>query len=58
MLVQMFNLKGIAARAHFSFVRYMPNMLHNATLMIIPMIFGAVYSKKNKVLVKVLNTGY
>ena len=48
MLIQMFNLKGIAARAHFSFVRFMPNMLHNATLMIIPMIFGAVYSKKKQ----------
>ena len=48
MLIQMFNLKGIAARAHFSFVRFMPNMLHNATLMLIPMIFGAVYSKKKQ----------
>ena len=48
MLVQMFNLKGFAARAHFSFIHFMPNMLHNATLMIVPMVFGAVYSKKKQ----------
>ena len=48
MLVQMFNLKGFAARAHFSFIHFLPNMLHNATLMIVPMVFGAVYSKKKQ----------
>lgn len=48
MLIQMYSLKGIAARAHYSFVRFMPNMLHNATIMIVPMIFGAVYSKKKQ----------
>lgn len=48
MLIQMYSLKGIAARAHYSFVRFMPNMLHNATIMIVPMVFGAVYSKKKQ----------
>ncbi|UZX31215.1 LTA synthase family protein [Lactobacillus helsingborgensis] len=48
MLVQMFSLKGIAARAHYSFVRFMPNMLHNATLMLVPMVFGAIYRKKKE----------
>lgn len=46
MLVQMYSLKGIAVRAHYSFIRFIPNMLHNATLMLVPMVFGAVYSKK------------
>ncbi|RHW51609.1 LTA synthase family protein [Lactobacillus bombicola] len=46
MLIQMFNLKGIAARTHYSFIRFMPDMLHNMTLIIVPMIFGAVYSRK------------
>ncbi|BDR61032.1 LTA synthase family protein [Lactobacillus xylocopicola] len=48
MLVQMYSLKGVAAQAHYSFVRFMPNMMHNATLMIVPMIFGAVYSRKKQ----------
>ncbi|MBA1392660.1 LTA synthase family protein, partial [Lactobacillus sp. XV13L] len=48
MLVQMFSLKGIAARAHYSFIRFLPNMMHNATLVIVPMIFGAVYSRRKQ----------
>lgn len=48
MLIQMYSLKGIASRAHYSFIRFMPNMLHNATIMIVPMVFGAVYSKKKQ----------
>lgn len=48
MLVQMFSMKGIATRAHFSFIRFMPDMLHNATLVLVPMVFGAVYSKKKQ----------
>ncbi|WEV70666.1 LTA synthase family protein [Lactobacillus sp. ESL0785] len=48
MLVQMFNLKGIASRTPYSFIRFVPNMLNNATMIIVPMIFGAVYSKKKE----------
>ncbi|MDF7668851.1 LTA synthase family protein [Lactobacillus sp. ESL0703] len=48
MLVQMFNLRGIASRAHFSFIRFVPNMLYHATIMLVPMVFGAVYSKKKQ----------
>lgn len=48
MLIQMYSLKGLASRAPYSFVRFMPNMMHNATIMIVPMVFGAVYSKKKQ----------
>ncbi|WEV44005.1 LTA synthase family protein [Lactobacillus sp. ESL0684] len=48
MLVQMYNLKGAAARTSYSFINFMPNMLHNATLIIVPLVFGAVYSKKKQ----------
>lgn len=48
MLIQMYSLRGVAARAHYSFVRFMPNMMHNATMMIVPMVFGAVYSRKKQ----------
>lgn len=48
MLLQMYSLKGAAAQPGRSFMRFMPDMMHNATVMIVPMVFGAVYSKKKQ----------
>ncbi|MDF7638050.1 LTA synthase family protein [Lactobacillus sp. ESL0791] len=46
MLLQMYSFRGAAGKAHFAFLRFLPQMAHNATLILVPMVFGAVFSKK------------
>lgn len=46
MLIQMYSLKAAANRTHYSFLRFLPGMARNATMMLVPMVFGAVFSKK------------
>ncbi|KRL90453.1 glucan mod protein [Lactobacillus kalixensis DSM 16043] len=47
MLVQIFSFSGSLARFPLgSLLRFIPKMAENATLILVPMVFGAVYSKR------------
>lgn len=46
MIAQMFNLSRVMYRSHIALLRFMPTIAQSATIILVMMVFGAVYSRK------------
>ena len=46
MIAQMFNLLRVMYRSHIALLRFMPTIAQSATIILVMMVFGAVYSRK------------
>ena len=46
LLLQMFNFKSSMLKSSITYLRHLPPIVESATYWFIPMVFGAVYSKR------------